>query len=88
MKKIREVIICEIFLIIEARQSFFKTLTAAFEESPKERGDEDTDEHDGDSFCEKVRLPFSLKNGFFLYRRCDKGNFFPIMKEKVQHLFQ
>ena len=86
MKDIREVIICKIFLIIETRQS--KTLAAAFEESPKERGDEDTDENDGDSFCEKVRLPFSLKNGFFLDRRCDKGNFFPIKKEKVQYLFQ
>ena len=84
MKDIREVIICKIFLIIETRQS----LAAAFEESPKERGDEDTDEHDGDSFCEKVRLPFFLKNGFFLDRRCDKGNFFPIKKEKVQYLFQ
>ena len=86
MKEIRELIICKIILIIETRQYFFKTLAAAFEESPIERGDEDTDEHDDDSFCEKVRLPFSLKNGFFLDR--EKGNFFPVMKEKVQYLFQ
>ena len=65
MKEIREVIICKIFLINETRQSFFKTLVAAFEESPKERDDKDTDEHDGDSFCENVRLPFSKICGFF-----------------------
>ena len=59
MKEIREMIICKIFLIIETRQSFFQTSVAAFEESPTERDDKDTDEHDGDSFCENVRPPFS-----------------------------
>ena len=59
MKEIKEVIICKIFLIIETRLSFFKTLAAELVESPKEREDEDSYKDDGDSFWENVRLSFS-----------------------------
>ena len=58
-------IICKIFLIIETRLSFLR-LAAELEGSPKKREYEDTDEHDGDSFCENVRLSFSLKKCFSL----------------------